>query len=128
VNLISEALAAGTAVAAVDGPFSSTNIVPTLWMVAISMLGGAASFYRKVQNGEVRYFNLMELIGELIVSGFVGIITFWICKSYAVDAYLTAVACGVTGHMGTRAIAVFEKVLASKLGVKGDIDADNRKT
>lgn len=118
MEIISSALAAAVAASATDGPFAPNNAVPTIWMVSVAMLGGAASFYRKVQAGEVRYFNIMELLGEVIISGFVGLCTFWLCKSYEVDGYLTGVACAVTGHMGTRAIAIFEKVLANKFGVR----------
>lgn len=101
-------------VAVEKGPFVASNLLPTVWMVAVSILGGFASFYRKYQNKEVKFVNFMELVGELMVSVLVGLITYWICKSFAVEEYLTVAAVAITSHMGTRAIAIFEKALIRK--------------
>ena len=101
--------------AAVDGPFVLKNLVPTLWMIAISMTGGAVSFYQKVRSGKARAFNIAELVGEMFVSGFVGIVTFWICQYYGVNQYLTAAGVAISGHMGTRAIFLAEQFVEKKL-------------
>lgn len=96
-------------------PFTLKNLIPTLWMLAIAALGGVANFYQKVKTGKSRAFNVMELVGEVLVSAFVGIVTFWICKGYNVNEWLTAAAVAITGHMGSRAIFLAEQWIETKL-------------
>ena len=95
--------------AAESGPFVATNLVPTLWMAAIAILGGFVSFLQKVKAGKARAFNIMELAGEMLVSGFVGVVTYWLCQAYNVNPYLTAAGVAIAGHMGTRAIFIAEQ-------------------
>jgi len=105
-------------------PFSLKALVPTLWMIVIAALGGVANFYQKVKTGKARAFNVMELIGEVLVSAFVGLITFWICKGYGVNEWLTAASVAITGHMGSRAIFIAEQYFEQKVGVKIPEDPD----
>ena len=97
-----------------NGPFVAKNIIPTLWMVAISAASGALSFYHKVQDGKVRAFNITEFIGEIVTSCIVGLVTFWICKGLEVNEYLTAAGVAITGHMGARAIFIAEQWFEKK--------------
>lgn len=96
-------------------PFAMKNLVPTLWMALVAALGGVANFYRKVKQGKSRAFNVMELVGEILVSAFVGLVTYWICKGYAVNEWLTAASVAITGHMGSRAIFLAEQWIEKKL-------------
>lgn len=96
-------------------PFSAKNLIPTLWAAGVAALGGIANFYQKVKAGKTRAFNVMELAGEVIVSAFVGLLTFWICKGYGVNEWLTAAAVGITGHMGSRAIFLAEQWIENKV-------------
>ena len=80
-------------------------------MAAVAALGGWVSFHQKVKEGQARYINFAELIGEITVSALVGIVTYWICKGFAVNEYLTAAACAISGHMGARAIFMAEKAV-----------------
>lgn len=101
--------------AATDGgPFVIKNLVPTLWMLAVAIAGGAVSFYQKVKAGKARPFNLIELAGEMFVSGFVGIVVYWICKYYGVNEYLTAAGVAISGHMGARLIFLLEQWIERK--------------
>lgn len=92
-----------------NGPFVLKNLIPTLWMVGVAMIGGFVSFWQKVKTGKARAFNLMELVGELITSAFCGLLTFWICRRYGVDEYATAAGVGIAGHMGARGIFLAEQ-------------------
>lgn len=100
---------------AVATPFQWSNAIPTLWMVAVAALGGVANFYQKVKMGKSRAFNIRELLWEVLVSAFVGLVTFWICKGYGVNEWLTAAAVAITGHMGSRAIFIAEQWIETKL-------------
>jgi len=97
-----------------NGPFVAKNLLPTLWMVAIAAISGALSFYHKVQHGRARAFNFTELIGEIVTSASVGLVTFWVCKGLNVDEWLTAAGVAITGHMGARAIFIAEQWIERK--------------
>jgi hypothetical protein len=97
-----------------EGPFAAKNLVPTIWAAGIAIAGGMLSFHQKVRMGKARWVNVTELIGEMVVSGFVGLLTFWICKGYGVNEYLTAAAIAITGHMGSRAIFIAEQWIEQK--------------
>lgn len=82
-----------------------------LWVVGLSVLGGVVSFYQKMKQGHVRPFNFAEFVGELAVSGLVGIITFLLCKEWGLSEVFSAALVGITAHMGSRAIMLFERYL-----------------
>lgn len=92
-----------------NGPFVAKNILPTLWMVMIASISGCLSFYHKVRDGKSRAFNITELIGEIVTSAIVGLVTYWLCKGLDVNEYLTAAGVAITGHMGARAIFIAEQ-------------------
>ncbi len=97
-----------------SGPFSMKNLVPTMWMVAIAMIGGAVNFYQKVKSGKARSINVTELIGEMVTSAFAGLVCFWICKSYGVNEYLTTAGVAISGHMAARAIFLIEQIIEDR--------------
>lgn len=79
-----------------------------LWVIFLSVLGGIVNFTRKMREGKVRVFNITEFIGELFTSGFSGLCTFWLCEWANLDQLLMVVFVAISGHMGSRAIALLE--------------------
>ena len=113
-------------------PFFTTiaDLLTYAWVFGLAMLGGAASFVRRVRNGEAKYSNIIELIGELVVSAFAGLVTFFLCKSAAFDEMLTAAFVAISGHMGTRIIFKFEAYLVKRFGLDNECELpkeDSRK-
>ena len=102
-----------------QGPFVWSNLIPSLWMMLIAMAGGYVSFRRKMASGAARGVNITEFIGEMVTSAFVGLATFWICRGFDVNPWLTAAGVAISGHMGARAIFLAEQKLTEifeKLG------------
>ena len=97
-----------------NGPFSWNNLVPTIWMALVAMLGGYVNFRQKMQQGNTRGWNLTELIGEMVVSAFAGVLTFWVCRGFDVNPWLTAAGVAISGHLGARGIFLLEKTLEKK--------------
>ena len=85
------------------------SFITYVWIVFLSAWGGAISFLRKRRSGEARPFNLVELVGELMTSGFSGLITFWLCEASAINPLVTAALIGIAGHMGSRGLFALEK-------------------
>lgn len=79
------------------------------WVIGLSMLGGSVGYLQKVKAGKVA-FRWAALIVEMLTSGFVGLLTYFLCQSAGVGEALTAVMVGVSGHMGTRALMQLEAV------------------
>lgn len=96
-----------------------------LWVVAIASWGGVVSFYRKMKAGRTRPFNVVEFIGEITTSAFVGVLTFWMCESAGINTLISAALIGISGHMGSRAIWQFEKWAERRL--TGGIPSETEK-
>lgn len=92
------------------------------WVFGLAMLGGAASFVRRVRSGQAKYSNIIELIGELVVSAFAGLVTYFLCRSANFDDMLTAAFIAISGHMGTRIIFMFESYLVKKFGLENQCE------
>lgn len=93
------------------------DLLTYAWVFGLAMLGGAASFVRRVRSGQAKYSNIIELIGELVVSAFAGLVTFFLCRSAGIDEMLTAAFIAISGHMGTRIIFMFEAYLVKRFGL-----------
>ena len=85
------------------------------WVFTLSVFGGVASYVRKINGGIIKRFSIVELVGELVISGFSGIMAFLICDSFGVDAKLTAAIVGISGHMGSRTIFIIEHYANKKI-------------
>lgn len=91
----------------------SVDLYTWLWCVGVAALGGTASWYQNVKAEKTRPFNVTELIGELFISAFVGVLTMLACKAAGVGELWMGVLCGITGHMGSRAIMIGENILTN---------------
>lgn len=79
-----------------------------LLMLGTALLGGLVSWYAKVKRGDLRGWNVMQLVGELATSAFAGLLCFWLCEYANTPQLVTVSLVGIAGHMGTRAISAFE--------------------
>lgn len=97
------------------------------WVIAMSFLGGVASFARKVKSGHARAWNFTEFIGEIVTSALVGIITFYLCSWREFPLSLTGALVGIASHMGSRALFKLEALFDAKLPTgKGEAPDETR--
>lgn len=101
----------------------SISLLTYAWVIALSSFGGLASFLGKYRRGEVRAINITELVGELVISAFAGIITYYLCTWSQLDPMLTAALVGICGHMGSRAVLLAEQRLRRIVDRMGPPDA-----
>lgn len=85
-----------------------------LWVLLVSIWGGVVTHIQKLKQGKIPRFSIAELLGDLTTSGFAGLITFFLCESAAIEPMLAAALIGISGHMGTRSIAMIEQVLQKR--------------
>lgn len=78
-------------------------------MLGIALLGGFASWYSKVRKGEIPGWSIFHLTGELATSAFAGLLCFLVCEWLGISQLITAPLTGIAGHMGNRAVALYEE-------------------
>jgi hypothetical protein len=93
-----------------------TNWSYTTWLLAISMAssGGIINWISRIKQGKTRAFNIIELIGEVFTSGFVGVGVFMVLESIGQPIGLCAAAAGIGGHMATRLLFLIERLIEGK--------------
>lgn len=84
-----------------------------LWVIVLSLWGGIANYFRNITSGNPVRFSLAELIGDVVISGFVGLLTFFFCEAAQVKPMWAAGVIGITAHMGSRALFMMEKTLSN---------------
>ena len=92
----------------------ASSFTAYLWVIVISIWGGIAGYIGKIKRGHTR-FSIAELIGELVISAFVGVITYLFCQAAQIDELIAAAMVGIAGHMGSRAILMMEKAFQTKI-------------
>lgn len=87
------------------------------WLLAVGMAssGGLINWISRLRKGQTRAFNILELLGEIFTSGFVGLGVFMAAEATDQPLGLCAAAAGVGGHMATRLLFAVEKLLESKI-------------
>jgi len=87
------------------------------WLLALGMgfSGGVVHWWARMKSRKPRVFSLMELVGEVFTSGFVGVCVFMALNEWDQPAGLCAAASGISGHMGARLLFVLERAAESKL-------------
>jgi hypothetical protein len=100
------------------------QFMPYLTTFFLSTWGGVVNHITTLRSGRKK-FQLKELIFDLVVSTFAGLITFYFCRSAGISETMSAVLIAISGHMGTRAIAGFETVYRRIIGVKKSTNEQN---
>ena len=107
-----------------SGP-SSYSLLTYLWVLGLSIWGGIAGYIRRVRTDNKAHFSLAELVGEIVISGFVGILTFYFCASANITGVLAYAFTGIAGHMGSRGLYFLEALVKKKLSGILDKDLEN---
>ena len=91
------------------------NLATWVLALAMAMGGGVINWYAKVKHSHTRAFNLMELVGEIFTSGFVGTGVFMTLDGFGQPMSLCAAGAGVGGHMAARLLFIIERIVEQKL-------------
>jgi hypothetical protein len=84
------------------------------YLVLLAIWGGTVSYIRRMKRGGLP-FSLAELIGEAVVSGFIGLSTAYLCKANNIDFYESAFLIGMSGYMGGTGLSLLARVFESKI-------------
>jgi len=89
-------------------------------LIALSLWAGWASFVRKMREGHARAWNITELVGELCISGFTGVVTAHLCDYIHAPTPLKYALVGIMAHMGSRALFKLESLANTKFNLPAD--------
>lgn len=79
------------------------------WIVILAILGGVVRVVREVELGGKSWRQICFIFfAELLTSLFVGLITFFICRSADFNDIKTAAMVSIASYMGSRALTVAE--------------------
>lgn len=98
------------------------KLLTFLWVFSISAFAGITRRIRRLQgakgNEEIKKEGSWLLfMADIVISGFIGMLTYYLCVYANVPDSLMAVYIGVSAHMGTKALSVYEALFNK--GVKG---------
>lgn len=94
------------------------SLLTYVWVFLLAMTGGLVAFIRRL-NKSRKPIPLTEVFvrlgGELIISGFAGVLTFYLCEFWGFDQLLTAVLVAISGHLGGGAIDRIAKIWSAAI-------------
>lgn len=96
------------------------SVLSALILVMMSIAGTLA----RILNSKNYAPNFLQILGELFISGFMGVILFWITSALDVDQRWMFAAAGIAGWIGPQLLdwisELIKGVAAKKTGVKLD--------
>lgn len=96
---------------------SSFSWITYSWMIGLAVWGGLVRYYQRIQAGHDT-FRWVTFIGEIIASGFFGIVTFYLAAAADIEPLITAAMVGISGHMGVCVNFYIRSFIQKKLGLK----------
>lgn len=84
-----------------------------IYVFLLSCWAATANTVRRIRKKEIPHFSIREWVGDIVISSFIGVLTFHLCRYTGVDDMLMAVYVGAASHMGTRALSLFERIFSA---------------
>ncbi len=89
----------------------SKHFFVVLWISALTIFGAIAGYIKKLKDGTIERFRISELVGDIVISFFLGVVTYLLCKGVGVNEYLSAGLVGFVSHLGTKGITMLENFI-----------------
>lgn len=94
--------------------FTSSHdyLVAALAMVC-AIWGGLVSYFRRLEQGHKH--TLFSITAHVSTSGFSGLLAWLLCSHVNTPGPITAIVCGLSGHMGVEFIRLLEQRFIKRL-------------
>ena len=97
-------------------PGNPIDFIRSTWhFLGLAMWGGIANYAARVKAGIIPHWSIFEMAGDMVISGFVGSMAYILCQEMQMSAYVTGATVGVAGHLGSRSVFIFERIIRDKL-------------
>ncbi len=103
------------------GSFDLDAVLSWMLLIGLSLWGGVASFVRKMKDGHARAWNFTELVGELVIAGFTGVLVANLCDAMGLPVPMKYALVGIMAHMGSRALFKLESLANAKFSLPADV-------
>lgn len=91
--------------------------LPYALTILVAAWGGTVAYLEDIHKSGEK-FSAKDWLARIIVSGFVGVLTYWLCVAMGMEfGPMMAFCCAVSGHMGVEAMRVFVRIRNRVLGV-----------
>jgi len=98
-----------------DSQFENVELHKILLFVAWAMVGGFANWLNRWKSvGFTRHAGV-ELLADLIYSGFCGGMSYLLCLHWNIDGAMTGIIVGMAGHQGARFIWALDRIVSTAL-------------
>lgn len=94
---------------------NNLNALTIVMMIVLAAWGGLVNYLTRIKRGAVQSFSVVELLGEMCISCFSGMLVYLIGTNYGVPQLLLAAMVGVAGHAGGRTVFYLETVFNARL-------------
>jgi len=92
-----------------------TALKKDVWIFLVFALWGGLSHYIGLVKGGKTKFSFFELFGDLVISGFSGMIALAFCEHLEFGEFLTGAMVGISGHMGSRSVFMMEYYISRRV-------------
>lgn len=90
-------------------------------MLGVAIFGGIVAWIRKVRTGDYPAWSLGQLVGEMTISAFAGLLVFWGGEYGGLPQLLTASLAGIAGMASSKFLTMAEnfaqRVIEKRLGI-----------
>jgi len=104
---------------------NSVNWIELLINILLASFGGVVKKLVDYEKNPRRKIGIGLYVSSAIMSLFVGIIVYFVCKNYNVPMFLTMALTAIAGFVGTPAIYMIMSLISKKLHIKENSNNDN---
>ena len=99
----------------------SFSFLTYAWVAFMAMWGGIVRVIREHKLAEKTWKQIIVIfLSEMVMSCFVGVLTFWMCSLASFAPLYTAVLTSIGGYMGGRSLALMEAIYKGAIsGLRG---------
>ncbi len=91
-----------------DGEGGGWKLAEIVLFGIAALWGGLVHTLFKARRGK-KGFSTIVLIQDLAISGFAGLLVYWVCASAEFSFPVTGLLVGIAGHMGSRSIFIIQQ-------------------
>lgn len=96
------------------------------WVLVLAVWGGTVNTIRNIKSGNRNSFSIAEWIGDIVIAGFIGLVTFFLCEYSGIDPMLSAVLIGISSHQGARGLMFIEQIVTKKAFIEVRLKEDKK--
>ena len=110
----------------IDKDPTSFSWLTYAWMIGLASWGGLVRYYHRITVGN-ECFRWVNFAGEILASGFFGVITFFLATAAEFEQLVTAAMVGISGHMGAHIKYYLFSFVQKKYGIKIQFTDESKK-